>query len=285
MDGWPVGAVLARKGPLGIQWSRGRSANLVCTRRAADKAPRIWLAAHLDSKSQAIPMLVRVASVAAFGVLLGTMMVALLAMWIMSAREGAVTPVTDLRLRYFIEAASILAALSLLPMILCFVGNRSPGAADNASGVAAVLLAAERLGHRDDVGVLITSAEELALAGARAFTRETRGRPMVINCDTVDDDGQFICMSKGWKPERLVTAVEKAASQLGIEARVTRMLPGVLADNVAFTDAEWQSITISRGNLGTLARVHTAGDHPDRLTGAGVAQAARLLAATVKELT
>lgn len=63
------------------------------------------------------------------------------------------------------------------------------------------------------------------------------------------------------------------------------MLPGVLADNIAFSDAGWDSITISRGNLGTLARVHTSRDRADHIDGTGIAQASLLIAAIVEELT
>ena len=63
------------------------------------------------------------------------------------------------------------------------------------------------------------------------------------------------------------------------------MIPGLLADNLAFANAGWDAITLSRGNIGTLARVHTSGDNLERMTGTGIANAARLLAATVEELS
>jgi hypothetical protein len=63
------------------------------------------------------------------------------------------------------------------------------------------------------------------------------------------------------------------------------MIPGVLADSIAFSHAGWDSVTLSRGNLATLARVHTTNDTRERLNGTGIAKAARLLAATVEELS
>jgi hypothetical protein len=62
------------------------------------------------------------------------------------------------------------------------------------------------------------------------------------------------------------------------------MLPGVLADNIAFSRAGWDSFTISRGNLRTLARVHTSRDSAGSIEGRGVDQAALLIAAIVEEL-
>ena len=58
---------------------------------------------------------------------------------------------------------------------------------------------------------------------------------------------------------------------------------GLVAAN-ALADAGWDVVTVSRGNLSTLGRVHTSGDTRDRLDGSGIAQAARLLAATIEEL-
>lgn len=79
-------------------------------------------------------------------------------------------------------------------------------------------------------------------------------------------------------------AVGKAAARLGLPINVRGTIPGILADGIAFADAGWDAVTVSRGNLSTLARVHTSGDTRERLDGSGIAQAARLLAATIEEL-
>ena len=69
-----------------------------------------------------------------------------------------------------------------------------PGAYDNASGVAAVLSAAERL-HAEppenlDVWVLLTGAEECLGEGMRSFLRDNRKqldaeRTVFVNVDSV----------------------------------------------------------------------------------------------------
>ena len=64
----------------------------------------------------------------------------------------------------------------------------------------------------------------------------------------------------------------------------TKGIPGILTDGVAFAESGWDVCTLSRGNLGTLARVHTASDTSGRIDGTGIALAARILAATVEEL-
>jgi len=287
-----LAGALVRHGPLRLRFSRATSVNLIAMRSREGRRPRIWLAAHLDTKSQTVPMLVRTGAVAAFVLAFAGMIGALIAISLMPQSNSEMQH----ELMHVAFAFSIVAAVSALPLMFCFIGNKSSGAADNATGVAAVLLAAEMLRDHQELGVLITSAEELALAGARAFVRDVGGGGTALNCDTIDDDGRFICMAKGPRPAALDGAINRAATGLGIEtmrpargprgpARLRAMLPGVLADNIAFTDAGWDSFTLSRGNLRTLARVHTSRDRADSITGAGIPLAARLLAATSEELS
>ena len=61
-------------------------------------------------------------------------------------------------------------------------------------------------------------------------------------------------------------------------ARIRRLLPGVLVDAVALADEGWRTATLSRGTLGTLMRIHTSGDTAQRMSGAGIAEAARVMA-------
>ncbi len=273
-----VGRYLSRGAVLGFPLMRRSSKNLVGLREPG-AAPGIWLVAHLDSKSQTIAILVRIASVTAFAVLFGLALLALFFASILGrpslVEVGVVT--------------ATLAALSLLPLLVLFVGNKSNGALDNASGVAAILLAVRRLRGRD-IGVVITSAEELALAGARAFVTAGRAPAVAINCDTIDDSGRFLLMKGGPVSRRVEEAVKRGWGRSEIREapgdppQLRGMLPGVMADNIAFSDSGWDSFTISRGNLGTLARVHTSRDNAGSVDGRGVDQAALLIAAIVEEL-
>jgi hypothetical protein len=62
------------------------------------------------------------------------------------------------------------------------------------------------------------------------------------------------------------------------------MVPGILADSMALADRGIESVTVSRGTLSTLARIHTRGDNSSAVTGTGVAEASVLLAALTREL-
>jgi hypothetical protein len=66
--------------------------------------------------------------------------------------------------------------------------------------------------------------------------------------------------------------------------RVLRLIPGILTDHVALADAGWETLTLSRGTLRTLRRIHTSRDSLEFMRGTGIASAARVLAHTATEL-
>lgn len=287
----------AKTGVLGFPLQRSKSVNLVAVRRNGLSRPTTWLCAHIDSKSQTIPMLVRVSSTFFFAVLSLAVSASILVVLVLTVCDdpGRFTSAIS----GFGQGAMLLAWLAVvtaLPVIFCFISNRSMGALDNATGVAAILLAAEEIGQSRNIGVVITSAEELGLAGARRFAAAESTGEIAINCDTIDDNGFFYCMARGTRSLKLDGAIDRAAGRLGVKTggmpgrasrgslRLRPMIPGILADNVAFTSRGWESFTLSRGNIGTLGYVHTSRDTSDRLKGTGIAQASSLIAAIVEEL-
>jgi hypothetical protein len=260
---------LARTGVLAFPLERRRGVNLIAKRRdGSNGEPRVWLLAHLDSKSQPVPILVRAAGIT----LLGMVWIAELSLAVVQLVSGS----GGMAGAWF--ALNAVAILAAIPVIATTVGARSPGALDNASGVATVLTAAEEV-RGTHVGVCLTSAEELGLAGARAWVRGgQRGGPAVaINCDSVDDSGTVTCMYSGSRPDTLVASVLAAGKRAGQPIRAHRLLPGVLTDGVALADAGWDVVTLSKGGARTLARIHTPLDHPDRLTGTGMDEVARVI--------
>jgi hypothetical protein len=226
---------------------------------------KLWLVAHLDSKSQPVPMLVRVAGVVVLAMGLAGVALSLL-----------VTPSAA-------AAALGVAWAGGLPLMLSVVGRRSAGALDNASGVAAVLDAAAALSPALPIGVLITDAEELSLAGARAWAR-SRTAGVALNCDSVDDDGPLTAMFTRRRPSRLLSALAEASASSKQTLRIRRLLPGILTDSVALADAGWETLTLSRGTLRTLLRIHTSRDNLQSMRGVGIAGAARVLARTASRL-
>ena len=232
----------------------------------AGSEPRVWLVAHLDSKWQPVSMITRVAGVLTLGIGL----LALVVTWIVNESTAPI--------------ALGVMGLGAIPLLLSVVGDGNDGTLDNASGVAAVLDAAAHVPAHVPLGVLIADAEELALAGARAWARSTPPGA-ALNCDSVDDDGPLVVMYTRAKPTRVTERLEAAAIGFGEELRTLRLLPGILTDGVALADAGWQAVTLSRGTLRTLKRIHTASDTLDDMRGTGIAGAAKVLARTATELS
>jgi Zn-dependent M28 family amino/carboxypeptidase len=220
-----------------------------------------------------VPMLLRIASSVVLGVItiLAFLTIMLSLFWVSP-------PV------YTWHALALAAVVGALPAMFCFVRNESRGALDNASGVAAVLIASRAESAPHDLGVLITSGEELGLAGARAWAAAAETGMLVVNCDTVDDAGGWRCMYSGAKPARIARVVATIALKPGLKVAIGRMIPGILADSMAFADRGIESVTISRGNLSTLAHIHTRRDNSSALGGSGVADGAALLSSLAKEL-
>lgn len=236
--------------------------------------PTVWLVAHLDSKAQTAPMLVRIASSIALGVVMVVSAIVLL----LSLRDSI-----DVTAAW--PALRIAAVLAALPSIFCWVRNDSRGAVDNASGVAAVLLAAASASSMRDLGVLITSGEELGLAGARVWAARAKPGIVVLNCDTIDDEGSWRLMYNGTRPHQIAAGAEKVSRLPGSKLSLGRFIPGILADSMAFSDRGFPAATLSRGTLATLARIHTRRDTSNAFTSSGVAEASTLLSALTTELT
>jgi Peptidase family M28 len=151
--------------------------------------------------------------------------------------------------------------------------------------VATVLRVVEQLARDAPVGVLLTSAEELGLAGARAWVHaRARGGGTAINVDGVDDEGGLRLIYSGRRPRALLATLSDAARATGREVRVGPLLPGVLLDGVALADRGWDVITVSKGVWRTVARIHTPRDSLSALTGRGVAETAETVAHAVAEL-
>lgn len=265
----PLLAYVGRVGVLDLPLMRRTGVNLEATR--GTEAPTVWLVAHLDSKWQPVSMIVRVAGVIVTAVVLILVLVASLGPIVLSASEAS--------------ALMMLVWIGAAPLILSIVGDRNHGTLDNASGVAAVLEAAALMPPAARVGVLITDAEELALAGARAWAR-SRAPATALNCDSVDDVGRLTVMYSASPPRRLIRHLEQVMTAHGgtETLRVIRLIPGILTDSVPLADAGWETVTLSRGNIRTLQRIHTSRDSLDSMRGTGIALAAHVLARTATEI-
>jgi Zn-dependent M28 family amino/carboxypeptidase len=249
---------LTRYGVLDLPFGRLLGNNLASTRGT----PKLWLVAHLDSKSQPIPIGVRAAAIIASIALLSATAALLLVQLVIRTSSGPLVAVT------------MLGLIAALPVASSFVGARSHGALDNASGLATVLRIVELLPRNVEIGVMLTTAEELGLAGARAWAREA-SPASVINIDGIDDTGALRLVYSGRKPRALLDYLGE-----GWPA-ASRLPPGLLMDGVALADAGWEVVNVSKGSWRTVSRIHTSKDDLAHLDGNGIEEVAALVATSI----
>jgi Zn-dependent M28 family amino/carboxypeptidase len=144
----------------------------------------------------------------------------------------------------------------------------SPGARDNGTGVAGALAAAEAV-RGSDTGFLITGAEEFGLVGARIFAA---GRPgaitgsVVVNLDTIDQEGQLALVSHDARGTELARQVAPGLAPVGLSVRIRRLPLGILTDSVPFARRGIPALTIGRLTWRTLRLIHTSADTADGLS-------------------
>jgi hypothetical protein len=240
--------------------------------------PRYIVMAHRDSKSQPVPLAFR-----------GPAIVLAVLVWLalfVAAVYSMAQPVPG----SLILVLGILAAVAGIILVFCWVDNRSPGALDNASGVVAALGVAARERDSGDVAFLITDAEELGLAGARAAAPHLPPVFGVINMDGLDDEGPFYVLERfgtfrkqGLAPH-LAVALLQEAEALG-EVASRRDLPfGIPVDHIPIVRAGVPALTLMRGSVSSLRRVHQPADALDQLRGDGVRRAVELVSGALVRL-
>lgn len=273
---WLVGlAAVASLGiGVGLGWTTlgaplREDANLVAVRPGADV--RLWLVAHLDTKA-----------------LLQSMAGRLVAVWVAGT---AVLLVTGLSLvRVFapvpLWAAATACLLAVAGGALVARGRLrggSPGARDNASGLLAVLTAAER-STAPGLGILVTGAEEFGLVGARVFAQERpellAGRE-VVNVDTVDDQGPFYVVFHEKQGKALAKHLEPVLASLALPCRRRRLPAGIMVDSLPLAPAAARAVTLARLDWGTLRRLHTSADTTEGLSFETAGRLGRLLARAI----
>ncbi len=243
--------------------------------------PHLVLVAHSDSKSQRIPLVVRIALfVVSIG---GSLLFAALTLL------GFLSPwFTNISL-----VVAVIVLLSSIPLLFLDFGNASPGAIDNASGIGLVLHLAEvlaqdsRVHKRLKISVLISAAEELATMGALAYVQENKVSLHeqaktglhIFNFDGPGVDGNLYLVDprKGSAADAgsdLPDLIRGACTKLGIKLRGFG-LPGALFDHMPFSDAGFDAASLIA--IGAHTRhIHSANDSADKLDTRGFDQAGQV---------
>ena len=252
--------------------------------------PYLYLSAHYDSKSQRMPLVIRIAL---FVILIGCGLV-FAGVTLLQMVFPALAPVA--------QVVGGVALLAGVPLLFLDVGNDSPGAIDDASGVGVVLHLAECLAQRPEVcgrlnlTVLILGAEELAVMGAAAYVRRHEavlrrqakaGALHVLNFDGPGVDGKLYLVSgdsTGRKHQTtgLGSRVKEACAELGVPLGKFS-LPGASFDHIPFAQLGFDAVSLIAIGRATRA-IHTSGDSTDKLHVRGFAQAGQVALKVIEKL-
>jgi hypothetical protein len=257
-----------------LPWGRVESRNLLFS--PPEGRPTWVLMAHRDSKSQIVPTLVRSGAIALAAVA-WLLLLVLAALWI--AGDPFRWPGLAIGVGVVLFVAGLILALS-------WSGNESPGALDNASGLAALLEVASDTRSTGGVAFLVTDGEELGLAGARAVAAHLPPIQGVINVDGLDDHGVFyVAEGYGWQRKgsapQLAAALLTAATVLDMPVERRRLPRSIPVDHLPVAEAGIPALTLLRGSWRSLLRVHRPSDDVDGLDGSGAAAGATLLRAAI----
>lgn len=307
---WPAALALLALGSTAGRWRLSferlfddeplvESANVAGTRaprgRGAAEAsgvggaggPHLVFLAHLDSKSTRLPTFwPAAAALAALAWLV------LAAGWSgAAALGGGDVPVAVALVGY--AAAVALAAVTWNPL-----GNESPGAMDNASGLAVlgelarVLPADPALGDAR-LTFVATGAEELGMAGAMRWiaAHERELDPSVtvfVNVDSVGVGRGLLALdAHGFAPDGRSVAdhVRTAAREAEVRVRLVPFLPGVGVDTMPIAARGFATVTLVGEVLGSASRrIHSREDTVEHLDPVALAAAARLVHALARRL-
>lgn len=264
---------LAALAPLMTQmfpFGRVSAANLFAVKPGS--RPRFIVMAHLDSKSQSIPLSFR-----------GPAIIVAIISWsafVIFAILGVLDPIWIMR--WLTTLIGVLCYIAGVLLVFCFVENRSPGALDNASGLSTLIGVAESDRDHDDVAYLVTDAEELGLVGSRAIAPQLDPVIGVINIDGIDDGGGFYVLERFGIPPRhiaphLAAAILTAAEEMAEPAQRRNVPFGLLLDHIPLARVRLPAITLMRGSMRSLLRVHLPTDSTAALNGAGIDSAIALV--------
>ncbi len=241
--------------------------------------PRFWLVAHSDSKGQRLSLRGRVMASVSLGLGAGGLVV------LLALRVAGPLPIAA------VAPWIVLMLVGGAAMAGSVLVGSSPGAVDNASGIIAVLVAAERLRDRSDIGVLITAAEEFGMEGARAWTQLDVASGSFVNFDGLDSIGVVNVMlhlpRAGATREaatRLRVSISERLTEAGYTVRRSRLPLGVFVDGSVLAGGGLGGITVSRGNWTTLGVVHTARDTVERTDPKSAIDIGRIVAEAVPAL-
>ena len=260
-----------------------RSENIVATNGAKqdDDTPAFLFVAHYDSKSQVLPIAVRMVAygIAIFGLIALTivMLVKIIVLiWLPN---------------YIVWSIAGITSFCLLLLQINLTENRSPGGFDNASGVGVMLEVARVVMARDEkksVTFLATGAEEYGMCGALRYIQAhadeyDRENTYVINLDGLGvGNGVNLVTRYGIPPIRTTRTLgnlfRTPSEALGIRVSERYLPIGVGLDSIPIASRGFETVTLTARGVGSVAlKIHSKQDRSELLNAESLQQVGELI--------
>jgi acetylornithine deacetylase/succinyl-diaminopimelate desuccinylase-like protein len=256
-------------------------------RRSSEPA-RVILLAHLDSKSSRDSTFVAVTLILAAG---------LVTAYLVLRAALAVLGIADPAPLHWTFPLSLGIAAAMVRALWNPSGNLSPGAMDNASGLAVLLEAARAFPHDSEIScervqILATGSEEIGLAGAlrwiQAYERDLDRAAVFVNLDSVGVGRGLLAVDVHGDANAGVAmnhVVRHAARSANVELNMVPGIPGTGVDTMPIAARGFATVTFLGQVLGKPAqRLHTPGDTAEHLNEEALRDAVRMVRELIRGL-
>ena len=262
---------------------RHRTENIVATNNVNrdNNTPTFLFVAHYDSKSQVLPIAVRVV---AYGITIVGLIVLTI---VMLVKVIALIWLPH----YIVWGIAGITSFCLLLLQINVTENRSPGGFDNASGVGVMLEVARVMMARDEkksVTFLATGAEEYGMCGALRYIQAhadeyDRENTYVINLDGLGvGNGVNLITRYGIPPTRTTRTLRNlfrtSSEVLGIRVSERYLPIGVGLDSIPIASRGFETVTLTaRGVGGVALKIHSKQDRSELLNAESLQQVGELI--------
>ena len=260
-----------------------RTENIIAKNNANrdDNTPAFLFVAHYDSKSQVLPIAVRMM---AYGIAIVGLMALTLVMLVR---------VIDLIWlpNYIVWGIVGITIFCLLLLQINLTENHSPGAFDNASGVGVMLEVARVVmgrGEKKSITFLATGAEEYGMCGALRYIQAhadeyDRENTYVINLDGLGvGNGVNLITRYGIPPTRTTRTLgnlfRTSSEALGIPVSERYLPIGVGLDSIPIASRGFETVTLTARGVGSVAlKIHSKQDQSELLNADSLQQVGELI--------
>jgi len=242
--------------------------NIYVNLKSKSSLANLIFIAHYDSKSQVYSSIVRIYSIMAsvFGGII------LLVVFFVLSVLKIIFAFNNLILDNILLGVSIVIGILAISNFFNKIGNKSPGATDNATSVGTVIALSKYFKNNPleniDFTFLITGSEELNLGGAIDFIQKHKNEldkdiTYFINYDLVGALGVLINVTSHGIPKKTTSTklnelFRNSSKDLGIEIKEIYVPMGAGGDHMPIVNLGYKACAL--GSAGCIKYVHSKKD-------------------------